>query len=166
MRMGRVFCSFLLLSAGALAQNGTDGTNRTDVTISTFGFMKGCWAIERAERKVQIVEQWMAPSGGTMIGMSRTVRDGKTTGWEYMRIEAGDRGVFFVSKPKENKEETYFRLKTSAANELIFENPDHDFPQRVIYRASGPDALNARIEGMQNGKSGGVDFPYKRVKCD
>jgi hypothetical protein len=158
--------SLLIMLAFAATGVGQTAGGSAKVTIESFAFMKGCWAIERPERKVQIVEQWMAPAGGTMIGMSRTMRDGKTTGWEYMRIESGDSGIFFVSKPKENKEETYFRLKTSAMNELVFENPDHDFPQRVMYRASGPDSLNARIEGTQNGKSSGVDFPYKRVKCD
>ena len=161
-----VIHSLLIVLAVAAKGLGQASVETGRVTIESFAFMKGCWAIERPERKVQIFEQWMAPAGGTMIGMSRTMRDGKTTGWEYMRIESGDSGIFFVSKPKENKEETYFRLKTSAMNELVFENPDHDFPQRVMYRASGPDSLNARIEGMQNGKSSGVDFPYKRVKCD
>ena len=161
-----VIHSLLIMLAFAATGVGQTAGESAKATIESFAFMKGCWAIERPERKVQIVEQWMAPAGGTMIGMSRTMRDGKTTGWEYMRIESGDSGIFFVSKPKENKEETYFRLKTSAMNELVFENPDHDFPQRVMYRASGPDSLNARIEGMQNGKSSGVDFPYKRVKCD
>jgi hypothetical protein len=166
MNVRKVFTTMLVFSAGVFAQNGPDGAKKTDAAISNFAFMKGCWEFSRPGRKVKIVEQWMAPAGGTMLGMSRTVRDAKTTGWEYMRIESGDSGIFFVSKPKENKEETYFRLKTSAMNELVFENPDHDFPQRVMYRANGPDVLDARIEGKQNGKSSGVDFPYKRVKCD
>ena len=156
----------LIVLAVAVNGVGQSVSETAKVGIDSIGFMRGCWAIERPERKTRIEEQWMAPAGGTMIGMSRTVKDGKTNGWEYMRIEAGDSGIFFVSKPKENKEETSFKLKTSAANELVFENPDHDFPQRVIYRANGSDTLNARIEGTQKGKSSGVDFPYKRVKCD
>lgn len=140
------------------------------VSIESFGFMKGCWVIERPERKVRIEEQWMAPAGGTMIGMSRTTRDGKTTGWEFMRIEASDSGVVFISKPKENKEETVFKLSVPAADvttsSVVFENPQHDFPQRVIYRSDKPDTLSARIEGTLNGKASKVDFPYKRAKCD
>ena len=141
------------------------------VTIDSFAFMKGCWAIERPERKTRIEEQWMAPAGGTMFGMSRTLKDGKTIGWEFMRIEADDSGVRFFSKPKENKEETPFKFSTNAKGAgtsrayAAFENPEHDFPQRVIYRSDGPDTLNARIEGTQNGKASGVDFPYKRVSC-
>ena len=158
----------LLLVAGV--GFGQTGARNGKASIESFGFMKGCWVIERPERKVRIEEQWMAPAGGTMIGMSRTVRDGKTTGWEFMRIEANDSGVIFISRPKENKEETVFKLSGSAASDrafgAVFENPEHDFPQRVIYRSGTPDTLSARIEGTMNGKASGIDFPYKRVKCD
>jgi hypothetical protein len=48
---------------------------------------------------------------------------------------------------------------------VVFENPQHDFPQRVIYRKRGADSLIARIEGTMNGKSRGVDFPYAKGRC-
>lgn len=142
-----------------------DAANRTDVTVASFAFMKGCWEIVMPDLDVRIEEHWMAPAGGTMLGISRSVRSGKTSGWEYMRLEANERGVFFVSKPRENKEETFFRLKEFKEGYAVFENPEHDFPQRVIYR-SEKDALSARIEGTQNGKTSGMDFPYKRAKCE
>lgn len=48
---------------------------------------------------------------------------------------------------------------------VTFENPQHDFPQRVIYRKRGADTLWARIEGTANGRTRGVDFPYARARC-
>ena len=51
------------------------------------------------------------------------------------------------------------------SNEAVFENPAHDFPQRVIYKRDG-DKLNARIEGTKDGKTRGIDFPYTRIACD
>lgn len=135
-------------------------------TIEGLAFMKGCWVIEGPDRKARIDEHWMAPAGGTMIGISRTVVNGRTSGFEYMRLDSSERGLFFISKPRENSEETAFKLKTFSAGNAVFENLEHDFPQRVIYRSTGPNALTARIEGTQNGKASGVDFPYKRAKCD
>jgi len=56
-----------------------------------------------------------------------------------------------------------FEAVTVSATEAVFENPRHDFPQRVIY--SKTDAgLTARIEGTMNGKSRGVDFLYARCQ--
>ena len=108
----------------------------------------------------------MKPSGGTLIGMSRTVRGGKTTGFEFIRIVTGATGIDYVAKPSSSKEETAFRLVKSSPTEAVFENLAHDFPQRIIYRHQPPDALAARIEGMQNGKLNGMDIPMKRAECE
>ena len=48
---------------------------------------------------------------------------------------------------------------------VLFENPQHDFPQRVGYRSSGPDTMLAWIEGTAKGKSRKLEFPYRRVPC-
>jgi hypothetical protein len=47
---------------------------------------------------------------------------------------------------------------------LVFENPEHDFPQEVGYRRSG-DALLAWIRGTQEGKDRRIEFPYVRARC-
>lgn len=158
----RVLIIALIFAGIGLGQPIDEGTR---TTVEDLAFMRGCWEIDRPERKSKITEQWMEPSGGTLLGMSRTVRDGKIAGFEYMRIEARTDGIFFISKPSENKGETSFKLKQFTASHAVFENLVHDFPQRVIYRSDKPDTLSARIEGTQNGKSSGVDFPYKRVIC-
>jgi hypothetical protein len=47
---------------------------------------------------------------------------------------------------------------------FTFENKEHDFPQRIIYRIINPDSVVARIEGVKNGKPGSFDYYYKRIK--
>ena len=107
----------------------------------------------------------MKPSGTTMLGMSHTVADGKTREFEFMRIVQEENGdIYFVATPSGQKE-TRFKLRSAPGTEAVFENPTHDFPQRVIYRREG-DSLLGRIEGMTNGQQKAVDFPLKRVSCD
>ncbi len=48
---------------------------------------------------------------------------------------------------------------------VTFENPAHDFPQRIIYRRRGADSLIARVEGMRGGHLRGRDFAHRRVPC-
>jgi hypothetical protein len=45
-----------------------------------------------------------------------------------------------------------------------FENPKHDFPQRIGYERKG-NALLAWIEGTQDGKVRRLEFPYLRTSC-
>jgi hypothetical protein len=127
--------------------------------------MAGCWERNDSAKKLRIVEQWMSPDGDVMLGMSRTVRDGKMIGYEFLRIVSDDVSVKYVSRPAENSADTAFRVLEWTANSVVFSNPDHDFPQRIIYRLDH-DKLTARIEGTSNGKTRGIDFPYVRVKCD
>lgn len=107
----------------------------------------------------------MEPSGTTMLGMSHTVADGKTRDFEFMRIVQEENGeLFFVAMPS-GQTETRFKTIRSGPREAVFENPEHDFPQRVIYRRDG-DFLVGRIEGTSKGKDRAVEFPLQRVPCD
>ncbi len=127
--------------------------------IDQAAFLAGCWKQTLPNGVVE--EQWLAPGGGMMLGMSRTVRDGKARGWEFTRIQETDGRLTFVARPS-GQAEGAFPLKSAGPGELVFENLAHDFPQRVIYRSQGADGLVGRIEGEIDGKARSVDFPYKR----
>ncbi len=129
--------------------------------IDKLGFIGGCWTLVRPNG-TKIEEQWLAPAGGAMIGMSRSVRDGKLREFEFMRIVPGDDGKLrYVAIPSGQPEAT-FPVKEIADGAVTFENPEHDFPQRILYRRVDKDTLVARIEGSVGGQARSADFPYKR----
>jgi hypothetical protein len=130
-------------------------------TIKDVSWIAGCWEYTRGPRHV--VEQWTAPEGGTMMGVSRTVNNGKTTEWEFLIIREGSRGLDYVAKPSGQPEATFTAARVSAG-EVVFENPTHDFPTRIIYKRDG-DVLGAAIEGTMNGQTRRIDFPYKKAAC-
>ena len=106
----------------------------------------------------------MAPAGGTMLGMSRTVKQGRTVEFEFMQIRTTDTGsLAFIAKPS-GQDEATFPLLRLTDSEAAFENLQHDFPQRVIYRLDGA-TLRARIEGMRNGSIRAMEFPMTRTAC-
>ena len=133
--------------------------------VSDLSWLSGCWEVNVQDKNLLITEQWMKPAGGMMIGAGRTIKNGKTVDYEFLRIVEEADGVFFVAKPTANKDETKFKLTKASAAELVFENPSHDFPQRIIYKLNG-NRLNARIEGTAQGKTRGMDFPYARISCE
>lgn len=128
-------------------------------TIDQMAWLKGCWV--QAKPKSAVEELWMAPGGGVMLGLGRTVRDGKLREYEFVRIVEIDGSLAYVAEPSGQAKAT-FPLKSLTAGEAVFEDPAHDFPQRVIYRRVGPDAVTGRIEGQIGGQTKAVDFPYKR----
>ncbi len=131
--------------------------------IADLRWMAGCWSQDG--RESGSVEQWTAPAGGTMLGMSRTVSGGKTVAFEFLRITEDEDGWIWLVASPSGQETARFKLVNMSANEVIFENPDHDFPQRIIYRLDSDGNLVGRIEGEVNGTARAADFPMTRTKC-
>lgn len=106
----------------------------------------------------------MAPRGGTMLGMSRTVRDGRTVEYESLRIEERSGRLVYVASPS-RQATTNFTVTAASDTLAAFENPAHDFPRRILYRPGRADSLWARIEGEIDGRERAVDFRLARSEC-
>ncbi|MBI3111758.1 MAG: hypothetical protein HYZ01_09310 [Ignavibacteriales bacterium] len=145
-------CSFTVLSA-----------QEQKPTIENLAWISGCW--ERSGGSRQTIEQWMKPSGGTMLGMSRTVANGRTIEYEHLLLHQVGDTLFYTATPS-RQQRASFKLVRSSTHEAVFENPDHDFPQRIIYRLQPDGSLVARIEGKSKGVERGIDFPFKKVACE
>ena len=155
--MRTILVALLLLSRPVFAEEVVS-------TIDKLSWLKGCWGLNKDGR--EITEHWLGPSGKTMLGVSRTVADGKTVEFEFMQIRQLDNGeIVFIAKPSGQSEARFTLIKAGTA-EMIFENPSHDFPQRVIYRLGENGLLLGRIEGVSNGKEKAADFPLQRISCD
>ena len=132
--------------------------------LARLAWLAGCWSAEGAEAGSG--EQWLAPAGGTLLGVSRTVRGGKTAEFEFMQIRAlPDSRLAFLAQPG-GRPPTQFISTRIDDREVVFENAGHDFPQRVIYRLGDAGRLRERIEGLRNGAMKEIDFPLQRSSCD
>ena len=125
--------------------------------------MAGCW--ERRASKTMITEQWSSPLAGMMLGAGQTTRGDSTVEFEHTRILRRGATLVYVAQPG-GQAPTEFVATAPSDTLLVFANPAHDFPQRVIYRKLGTDSLIARIEGSRGGVIRGIDFPYRRVACN
>jgi hypothetical protein len=110
------FCGLLLASAGAVA---------CAAPIDSLNWLTGCWASVGGEAGSG--EQWSAPAGGTMLSTARTVKNGKTVGWEFVVIREVEGKLAYVAKPHNQAEATFPAVKLEDG-EVVFENPSHDFP--------------------------------------
>jgi hypothetical protein len=123
-------------------------------------WMTGAWSETKGDTVVQ--EQWLDGTGGLMLGAGKTVKAGKVTTFELTRIEfRGDTVSYFASPHA--KSWTEFRAIERTPDKVVFENKEHDFPQRVMYWREG-EALHARIEGTINGQPRSRQWRYDRVK--
>lgn len=129
-------------------------------SVDQLSWLAGCWTLTRGDMIVE--EHWMKPAGATILGMGRTVRGGWTVEHEFLMIREIDGKLAYVARPSGQPEAT-FTLRTMTEAEALFENPDHDFPQRIVYRRTA-EGITARVEGTRNGQTRGVDYAYTRCR--
>jgi hypothetical protein len=135
-------------------------------TLADISWIAGDWQTPptMSGGRRQIEEHWTGVAGGTMMGMSRTVAGDKTVEFEYVRIEQRADGIYYVAHPKARCPGTDFKLTRASATEAVFENPQHDFPKRIIYRKTADDSLTASIDGGEGTKA--MSFAFRRMKSN
>lgn len=149
----------LLLAASPAAMRADEKAAAPAAKADDLAFMAGSWEMEGPPR---IEEQWMKPAGGTLIGMGRVSGDGTTFFFEFLRVETRGDGLYYVAQPKGGPP-TAFRLVRLAPGEAVFENLEHDFPKRLIYRKLPDGRLFARTEGDGTEKEKPSEFIYHRA---
>jgi hypothetical protein len=139
----------LLVCMGCAPREGPLRLVAEDPRLEGLGWLAGSWAGVVDGGRVE--EHWTVPAGGSMLGMNRTVVGGRTLVFEYLRIEVRGEEVVYVASPAGRTPATPFTLTALGDRRVVFENPDHDFPQRIVYARDGA-SLDARIEGMRDGE--------------
>src|SRR5215213_1851479 len=152
--MLRTVALALILTVGFITNASTQTPTLTDIA-----WMAGAWQSAPGGKR-QIEEHWMQAAGASMLGMSRTVVGEKTVEFEYLRIEQRADGIYYVAHPKARCPGTDFKLTRASATEAVFENPEHDFPKRIIYRKTAEDSLTATIDAGEGSKA--MSFVFKR----
>lgn len=147
----------LVLSAtAALAAAAPPGHDLDDLA-----WIAGRWAGQSG--RLEMEELWTEPKGGLMLGLHRDVVDGTARSFEFLRIESTPEGIVYRSSPN-GVPATTFKLVRLEGKRVVFENPAHDFPTRILYWLAADGRLHARIEGGQGGKSTGEEWSWRRVE--
>ena len=129
------------------------------VRVDQLSWMAGSW--QGGQGEVEMEESWTAPRGGSLLGLHRDVRAGRTVSFEFFRIAEDEDGIVYYASPQ-GRPATPFRLVESGRERVVFANPQHDFPQRILYWKDAEGALHARIEGMQGGKPAFQEWRWTR----
>jgi hypothetical protein len=130
-----------------------------DRALDRLAWLEGRWTGEKDG--VSMEEYWTDARGGAMLGLHRDVKDARLVSWEFLRIGATDDGTFYFASPR-SKPPTPFKLVELEGKRVVFENKQHDFPQRILYWLDEKGALHARIEGPQGGKTVAEEWVWTR----
>lgn len=116
-------------------------------------WMEGCWQSDANG----IREVWSPLIEGRLLfGYGLTTGKAGLTAFEQMRIEDADGTAVFIAMPNGGAPVRFTETDRSVMS-ITFENPDHDYPQRITYEA-GRVALFATISKLDG--SGETSFAY------
>lgn len=131
------------------------GSRLTAQTLQDLAWLSGTRAMKG---NALIEERWTDPASNMMLGLSRTVRGDKVVEFEFLRIESRADGIYYVAQPG-GRPATEFKLTKWDGTEAIFENPQHDFPKRVMYRKLPDNMVWAKVDGGAGTK--GPEFTFR-----
>lgn len=131
--------------------------------IADLAWMEGHWV--GSDGALQMEEIWTSAAGGALVGLHKDVatRGGiaRMVSFEFLRIEGGPEGIAYVAQPG-GQRPTRFALVEQAGRRVVFANPAHDFPQRILYWLDDAGALHARVEGPKGGRTVGQEWTWTR----
>ena len=129
------------------------------VQVSDLSWMSGRWQTEGLDSPHMTDEAWSEPRSGVMLGYSRTGGD-RLREFEFLRIQAGPDGVPVYYAQPGGGPPVGFRLVAHDATSATFENPQHDYPQRIRYEIWHDGTMWATISKLDG--SNAMRWQYRR----
>jgi hypothetical protein len=123
--------------------------------VDDLAWMAGQWSREEDGRWTE--ESWTSPRGGAMLGHSRSGAGEKQREFEFLRIAPDAEGVPTYYAQPGGRPPVAFRLAEREGTRATFENPAHDYPQRITYVRDG-DTLTATISAIDGSQAMGWTF--------
>ena len=147
-----------LLSAGCVKESRKP---EKDV-FEKLDWLIGSWTGEIKESIFN--ETWEKVNDSLFSGQSYVIKGGDTISRETISLQLQDTSVFYIPlvEGQNDNKPVYFKLTFSDNTYAVFENPGHDFPQKITYKLTNGDSLTATISGLQEGKDRCISFPMKR----
>lgn len=125
--------------------------------VGDLAWISGRWESVQGGRWTE--ESWSAPRGGVMLGHSRSGSGETVREFEFLRLQAGADGVPVYFAQPGGRPPVPFRLTARTRTGATFENPTHDFPQRIVYRRDG-DSMVATISARDG--SNAMSWTFRR----
>jgi hypothetical protein len=166
--MKTIASGFLLLviscNSSSLKVNKIKESTTVLTKIKQMEWVIGKW--EHISRDRSLYEIWTKTNDTVYSGRSFMIANNDTVFSESISLELKNNELFYIPtvSDQNNAKPIAFKFISIENTEIIFENKEHDFPQRIIYKNPEYDSLYARVEGNDNSKFRKEEFFMKRSR--
>lgn len=118
-------------------------------------WLNGTWERTNIKPGQTAEESWQTVAPNELVGKGVTKQGEKVVFEEKLQLLIKNNEIYYIAVVAPSKLPTWFKLTQLTSTGFVCENPDHDFPKRIVYQLNG-NKLLATISG--NGKS--IDFHF------
>jgi hypothetical protein len=147
---------FISISYFAIAQKNI---------IPSIQWLIGSWEMKLGN-KGKIIEKWKLTNDSCVDGVSYFIKpNGDSIQQETIKLIYNRGNIFYIPTVNDQNNElpVSFKMTSFKHNTLVFENPNHDFPQKITYSSKSANKVNASIEGISKGKFKKIKYPMQRI---
>jgi len=125
------------------------------------------WIIGNWEQKTDagiLTESWKRQNDSVFVGSTYFINESDTLHSETILLEQRADSITYSAKVKgqNNEKAIPFTLTTANTNSLVFENPAHDYPQKIEYQKSKSNGLQVTISGILRGKKSVEKYSFTK----
>jgi hypothetical protein len=153
----------LILLLLAIVSCKNSGSNEKD-KIKEARWLLGNWENKTVDGN--LTETWKKVNDSTFQAQSYFIKEKDTLHFESITLQQKGEELTYNAtvKGQNNDESITFKLTNSTEKQLVFENPKHDYPKKIIYTQKNEDSLVAEISGILEGKASSEKFSMKKIK--
>lgn len=124
-------------------------------------FLPGLW---ESTGNIRLYEEWWIIDDSTLMGKSFSINGNDTLMLETMELrQMRGNWIYQALVAGQNEGKTVRFPMTDAKEAMVFENAEHDYPNRIIYKLEADTLLFARTENMAGNKS--KEFRFRKIGC-
>lgn len=125
------------------------------------------WIVGNWEQKTDkgiLTESWQRQNDSVFVGSCYFINESDTLHRETILLEQRADSITYSAnvKGQNNDKAVPFRLTTANTNSLVFENPAHDYPQKIVYQKSKSNGLLVTISGILHGKKSVEKYNFSK----
>lgn len=160
----RTFRCFLFICAALLPVTLQAQIEDAKAIFRELRALEGTWFMptDRGDR----LEIWSRADDSTLVGKNVRIKpeNGDTVTLEILRLERRGNTITYIAVARgQNKNEPVrFELTTADYDGYVFENPQHDDPQKIRYNLLGNRELQVFTEGKKGSRTVTNEFVFER----
>lgn len=154
----------LLTLAGVLSMLACNNSKAPEkLLLTSSNWLLGHW--QNNDGHGIYSENWSQVNDSVFTAESFYIMQKDTPSSERVRLEQHGNDLFYIPTVdrQNNNQPVSFKLTKATDNQLLFENPDHDFPKSIVYTLVNKDSMVAYISGPKEGKQDTLYFPMSRT---